>query len=1012
MLLIDDSGSMKWIPETDREPRYNGEESRLSITKNALNIVLDKYQDQLNWSLQTLNNNNDVQMAHYTDNWQNVKNIVNNITAKGGTPTTRRYYEVSQFVRDQTKYRCQPNYIVVMSDGDANYSYTVDRWVRGYNHNHRRDNSYSPNNVYPVFGARNRLQDSYFGTREGGDFDYSVTLNRGSLQVDIWDTIWDRNDGLKWFSKTLATRDFKTEGTDATGVSWNGGPNDPKVDGKSKYAKQLVNTFTVGFGKGMTRQGETYLQNGASDASFYYKADDAEELSLAFKKIFEIATSSDANTAIESGSTAAPAIIGTKSANAVSAVQLDSGSWSSQIHLYVINNNKILNSYKQPSFTNRKTLINTGAGTYFVDQISANNNAGLNNQFFGITDNGQNSTEWLNALLPWTVRSNSKTDEAIQQEAKNNNYSQTYRIREQGKRDLGDIIDSPLTAIGPTSHGRQEFLVTAANDGMVHIFQSANSANNPYDLKLSYIPAAMERGGENGSGGDTLAKTLKEVANQQYGKDAEHPHRYLINGGLTAIGTPPNKQGRRQFFMFGAMGQGGRGAYALNIGGYNRVNNTAIALNNNSSAWDKEVPLFETEKGKNNKLGYTIGTPNIGRVSINSEKSDIRYAGFLASGYSKKPDVKSTNQDTDNETALYIYDMLGQDANTGAAKGKSGTLLKKIVVNNGVGGLSSPVLLDTNLDGIYDLAYAGDYGGNMYRFDLRGNLQDWKVTRIFAGKRTQPITAAPIVSYRSKDKYVIIFGTGSDIYNEDLENKDAQSIYGIFDDVSQTPTASATSNDLLKQTFTQRGQNYYLSNNKIESNHKGWQIDLTGFKTGERVVTQGKMILKTAVLDTRAYVAESTTKTSSKSDLCLPDTETTKVASDSRQIQMNSENGGALTAKSARINYYQGSYVDPKTKETFYANAKAFLGSLISTNYQSATNNTSPTTLDGQGGGSGLDEAMISSNNIKRPQNTCFTSAEKGLVVIGKTSGSPETPDLSGPQCGQNVRRISWRELI
>ncbi len=45
------------------------------------------------------------------------------------------------------------------------------------------------------------------------------------------------------------------------------------------------------------------------------------------------------------------------------------------------------------------------------------------------------------------------------------------------------------------------------------------------------------------------------------------------------------------------MGQGGRGAYALNVGGQNRVTGAATGLNADSSAWKEEVPLFETAKG-------------------------------------------------------------------------------------------------------------------------------------------------------------------------------------------------------------------------------------------------------------------------------------------------------------------------------------------------------------------------------------------------------------------------------
>ena len=94
MLFIDDSGSMKWIPGEKRTPRYYGEKSRLAITKSVLNKVLDKYQDQFNWSLQTLHNNGRTDTADFKTPWKSVKDRVDGIEAANGTPTTRRYYEI------------------------------------------------------------------------------------------------------------------------------------------------------------------------------------------------------------------------------------------------------------------------------------------------------------------------------------------------------------------------------------------------------------------------------------------------------------------------------------------------------------------------------------------------------------------------------------------------------------------------------------------------------------------------------------------------------------------------------------------------------------------------------------------------------------------------------------------------------------------------------------------------------------------------------------------------------
>ncbi|EMT9925640.1 PilC/PilY family type IV pilus protein, partial [Neisseria gonorrhoeae] len=138
------------------------------------------------------------------------------------------------------------------------------------------------------------------------------------------------------------------------------------------------------------------------------------------------------------------------------------------------------------------------------------------------------------------------------------------------------------------------------------------------------------------------------------------------------------------------------------------------------------APLFDVKDGDNNgknrvkvELGYTVGTPQIGKTQ------NGKYAAFLASGYAAKDIVSS-----DNTTALYVYDL----------KDTLGTPIAKIEAPGGKGGLSSPTLVDKDLDGIVDIAYAGDRGGNMYRFDLSDNdPTKWSVRAIFKGDK--PITS-------------------------------------------------------------------------------------------------------------------------------------------------------------------------------------------------------------------------------------------------------------------------------
>ncbi|MCS4533908.1 PilC family type IV pilus tip adhesin [Neisseria montereyensis] len=998
MLLIDDSGSMQWVPEKDGTfpTRENGLKSRMQITQDALKTVVNKYTNQINWGFQTLNNNSNVNLPDYTDDHSVILNHINRINPGGGTPTTRRYYEVSNIVRNNTQYRCQQNYIVVLSDGDANLS-CDDKGNQIFN-----------------------PSDSYFTNIN------NVPGQCVPRRVNPYHSFWDLDNGtepagLRFLSQILATKDFKTSGTDLTGKSWNGDPADPKdSSGRSRYTRQIVETYTVGFGSGLSQQGRQYLEKGASQAGYFYNASNEDGLIEAFQGIFNSIENQNLNQAEEGVGTSAPAITGNSGNNNVPdtavTVQLDPQYWSSQLRFYNINADRTIStSYQLPYFGNRKTLINNGQGVFWADDF----NQYGSNDFFGLP--AAHADEWQAALMPWTIRSKSKSDATIKSESETTPYSQTYRDRNldsegnpvQGKRDLGDILDSGIATIGDTggNKGRQEFLVTAANDGMVHLFQRSDLSNYPYELKLSYIPAAMER--DPGNGGETLGKTLKEVAAQGYG--TENPHRYMVNGGFVVrrtanmnTGNDADTNQRRQVVMFGAMGQGGRGAYALQVGGKDR-NGTPVGLNSNSNGWNTQVPLFETEKGENNTLGYTVGTPQIGRVSTQRNPDEavdpnknVRYAAFMGSGY-RRQDIN----DSLNETALYVYDLLGQEASTGVKTGAAaGTVIQKISVPNGVGGLSSPTLLDIDFDGIVDIAYAGDYGGNMYRFDLRGKPTSWKVTRIFTGDSKQPITAAPAVSRRGVNKYVVIFGTGSDVYQSDLDNKDRQAVYGIFEDLTYNENAPAeqpaTAGDLLEQTFTTQevdGQSFrFLSNNLIRPNHKGWKISL-GENDGERIVIKPTMILRTAVLSTRVY--SYTEKKTNAGDVCLP--ETTEVSTDTNSwiLAVNAETGGGLKRTDAHIDFIQR----PVLLDNYYANGQKKSG-IVNFSYvdplQRLTD--SAVTLDGDSGGNGTDSTANGPGAI--PKNQCFVQQSDRFLALN----TGETPAVQGRNCV--IRRISWREIF
>ncbi|EPT3161268.1 PilC family type IV pilus tip adhesin, partial [Neisseria gonorrhoeae] len=621
--------------------------------------------------------------------------------------------------------------------------------------------------------------------------------------------------------------------------------------------------------------------------------------------------------------------------------------------------------------------INSGKNGGRVAGINGNDGK---NDTFGIYKDRlvtPEADEWSNILLPWTARyygnddifktfnqPNSKTQNGKKQ------YSQKYRIRTKEDdndkpRDLGDIVNSPIVAVGG-------YLATSANDGMVHLFKRNGTDQRGYELKLSYIPGTMERKDIEGNDSD-LAKELRAFAEKGYVGD-----RYGVDGGFVLRRITDDQDRQKHFFMFGAMGLGGRGAYALDL--------TKIDSNNLTG-----VSMFDVQNDKNNnnnkndsnrvKLGYTVGTPQIGKTQNGT------YSAFLASGYA----AKNINSN-DNKTALYVYDL----GNT------LGTPIAKIEVQGGKGGLSSPTLVDKDLDGTVDIAYAGDRGGNMYRFDLSSDKpSEWTVRTIFQGAK--PITSAPAVS-RLADKRVVIFGTGSDLSEEDVVDTKEQYIYGIFDDDKGTvkvTVQNGTGGGLLEQVLSEENKTLFLNKGSDGSGSKGWVVKL---KEGQRVTVKPTVVLRTAFVTIRSYTGND------------------KCGAQTAILGINTADGGALTPRSARpivpeantaVAQYSGHKKTAggksvpigcmdKDGKTVCPNGYVYDKPVNVRYLDEKKTDDFPVTADGDAGGSGTFKEG------KKPgrNNRCFSG--KGVRTL--LMNDLDSLDITGPMCG--IKRLSWREVF
>ena len=666
-------------------PNISANQTRIEIAKTALRKLTTNPDiwNSANWGLISLwdNGYNNAQQLPQSEQGlygyaQDVYNgkrqfamsqsefngFVDKLTARAGTPTAERFLDSMSLLQKAMKYRCQKNYVIVFSDGDAQSYFNLPTVTSNtFNTKFRYPNQYfeqpvrikrtdtfvdsglNNNNVFHVWladkdnktyplpsdevmakylnspnktaqehlleqllldGARNaRLAAEIkernekpitplFTKKANGSYQCNLyantvdtskyklpmgSVNNATVGTDV-ESAWPHHADVAPFLADLANQDLKkagVDGTDAAGKSW----DDPD------FPTQKIGTFTIGFGAGLSERGLTSLSKMATaNKNVALNASNQKELDAAFTSIIKQITSENIQIPPKSVATVSPSVNYDSKApdtlNSASTIHLDLATGSSELRFYNLQRsgsgkNYIVNNkqFTMPDYSNRRTIITAGLGTskaYWFD--ATNGNLPFTNATFAI-DNGSDEQEWKNALLPWFTRS--KPDAEIAGMTTNH---MKYRIRstsEPDARSLGDVLDSSLTATGLSTdyrYGRQRYLVTAANDGMVYLFESKNDDTHPYELKLNYMPSSMQRESDT----DLVSHYYKNVANANYilGANGVNPHHYLLNGDFTVRVT--DNSARQRIFMSGNMGQAGRGSYSLNIGGTRLVDFRSI----------------------------------------------------------------------------------------------------------------------------------------------------------------------------------------------------------------------------------------------------------------------------------------------------------------------------------------------------------------------------------------------------------------------------------------------------
>lgn len=356
----------------------------------------------------------------------------------------------------------------------------------------------------------------------------------------------------------------------------------------------------------------------------------------------------------------------------------------------------------------------------------------FNNSSFGIPSS-KNINEFATNYIPWlaTATEHDSSTGYRNRAIKLKNIPNATDTSETGFRYLGDSLTTNVYMLGSSTNslGIQDFMIFGSNDGMLKVYGATNDSNHPYKYILGLMPGEIPRDDY-----PNLRTAMYNRAKGGYGIRDENPHLFGINGGIATRHTNLG-----QIFAVTTLGQGGRGVFASNIAGNKEVSNSEpVGLSAPRQFWTTSIPLWDstTSSKLTNKFGYTVGTPIIGIIATSRSSDgktpnyeDIYYSALVSSGFD--------NPSEPRKNSLMVIDALG--ANIGRGKYQTtypqGELIQQVSTDSPLSnhyGLSAPSLVDLDFDGIADVAYAGDYNGDLYRIDLRAQSPGaWKMIKIF-----------------------------------------------------------------------------------------------------------------------------------------------------------------------------------------------------------------------------------------------------------------------------------------
>ena len=397
-------------------------------------------------------------------------------------------------------------------------------------------------------------------------------------------------------------------------------------------------------------------------------------------------------------------------------------------------------------------------------------------------------------------------------------------------------VDSCYSSPGPgcvasfkaAQSGRSRVVFQGSNDGMLHAFSAATGAE-----LWAYIPK--------------LVWSKLNVLTRKTG----FTHLYRVDGtpitgdaDFTATMGAAAGSPNWHTLVVGGLGKGGQGYYALDV-----TNPVATSEADAASKVLWEFPNASTSAAVAANQGYSFGRP------ILTKTAGAGWVVLIASGYNND----ATTTGGDGQGHLFVLNArtgaLIRDIPTGAGTPTTPSGLAKI----------SAFSANQIINNTTDFVYGGDLLGNVWRFDLtNASPASWSVAKLAAlvdaSGTPQAVTAEPQLSEITRSgvsRRFVYVGTGTYLGDSDVATTQTQSMYGLIDDLSASPTITPLRSRLQAQTLSDvGGGKRQLSTIVLDyATKRGWYVDFN-LSAGERVNTDPQLVRGALIFTTNIPSAD------------------------------------------------------------------------------------------------------------------------------------------------------------